>query len=93
MVHFRSFNNAWRKKETPASVNVYIDISSFETEMSQLALTVFRQLVLGQKSSGLTRLVSQWANGLDVSTSSSKHLIAKLDQSIEELRRTYTTSQ
>lgn len=93
MVFFRSFNSAWRRKETPASVNVYTEISSFEAEMSQIALTVFQQIVLEQKSSGLARLVSQWAKGLDVSISSSKHFLAKLDHNIEELRRTYATSQ
>lgn len=65
--------------------------------MSQIASVVFQQLVLGHKSSGLARLVSQWAKGFDVSTSSGKvylkHFIAKLDHNIEELRRTYATSQ
>jgi hypothetical protein len=97
VVFFRSFNNAWRKKEIPASGNVYTEISSFEAEISQIALTVFQLLVLEQKPSGLARLVSQWAKGLDVSSSSNKvdlkEFIEKLDHNIEELRRTHVVSQ
>ena len=97
VVFFRSFNNAWRKKEIPASGNVYTEISSFEAEISRTALIVFQQLVLEQKPSQLTRVVSKWAKGLDVSNSSNKdylkEFIEKLDNNIDELRRTHVISQ
>ncbi|KAG0562635.1 hypothetical protein KC19_9G161300 [Ceratodon purpureus] len=92
-----SFNNAWRKKETLANGNVYTEVSSFETEIRQIALIIFQQLVQEQKSSGLARLVSQWAKGFDASSSSNKVYLKKfrekLDHSIEELHRTHVVSQ
>lgn len=79
----RSSNNAWRKKESAASGN-----PRFEAEMSHAALTIFQQLVLGQKASGLARLVSQWGKGLGVSTSSNDVLPA-LERHIQKLRTSH----
>ncbi|KAG0566418.1 hypothetical protein KC19_2G138400 [Ceratodon purpureus] len=78
MPKLQEADDSWRsrKKETAGSGN-----PRFEAEMSHAALTLFQQLVVGQKASGL----GQWEKGLIGVSTSSNDLLPVLEHHIQKL--------